>query len=399
MEKNKKILVIGAFVGCMALLAGSVYMIFSKEKVENEKPKVEFEVPKVNKNEKPASKFDYYNKQVDRENSEDGFLLEKEDLEKENVDLVQQEGFYKEEDFQNPYKKKYQNDYSEKSYNKVGNQGNLNRLLNVMESNSKYLNNIEKEQPPFDASQVLNNPQDLFSKTIESVSIGNNKIKEAIEENTPGNKGNTETNENSSGRVIYKKIPKEEDLSMRAFLGVSKNKNVFSGVVSDNKSLKKELTKAEIYTNQVIGNGGLVMINLLEDLVFEEDFVIPKSTVLYGTVRFSPTRMFISISPNVFKNDKRLLRPVIVFDFDGLEGVFIETNLLTSIPVETAQELTELVKDSYKNANPLTGSSSAVPLKEASIIIGSEKILKYLNRLKLKINGGYKIWISVEKEK
>ena len=89
----------------------------------------------------------------------------------------------------------------------------------------------------------------------------------------------------------------------------------------------------------------------------------------------------------------------VVFDFDGLEGVFIETNLLTSIPVETAQELAELVKESYRNANPITGSSSAVPLKQASIIIGSEKILKYLNRLKLNINGGYKLWISVEKEK
>lgn len=399
MEKNKKILVVVIFAVCLALLGGTVYMIFSNEMREMEKSKLEFKVPKSGKKEKTSSKFDYYNDQVDKEKSEDGFLLEKEDSINEALDLGQKESLYSKEDFLNPYNENRDRDHSQKGNNKAGGQENLSRLLNVMESNSKYLNSIGKEENSFNSSQGLKNPQDLFSKTIGDLSANRNKIIDVLEEDLPEKKENTETNENSSGRVIYKKTVEENDPSKDAFLGVTKNKTVFNGVVSDMKSTKKELVKAEIYTNQVIGNGGLIMINLLEDLVFEEDFFIPKSTVLYGTVKFSPTRMFISISPNVFKNDKRLLRPVIVFDFDGLEGVFIETNLLTSIPVETAQELTELVKESYKSANPITGNSGAVPLKEASIIIGSEKILKYLNRLKLKIEGGYKLWIAIEKKR
>jgi hypothetical protein len=403
MEKNKKIIVIAAFVIGISLLMGFIYLIYFKEMKENKKSKFEFDVPEFSNKKDSTSKFEYYKSQIDQENIEKGFLLEKEDSIKEALKLTEEESFYEKEDFQDTHVKDYQNDLSGNNKNKVQNQENLSRLLSVMESNSKYLNNSGKAQSTInDFQSRRGSSEGLAFGSIEDMpeKIDKDLVKDVIEKHMQGKEEHTTKSEKSSGRNIYKENSKEEeDVSKNIFFGVTKNKNIFNGVISDTKSLKKELVKAEIYTTQIIGNGGLVMINLLEDLFFEEDFFIPKSTVLYGTVKFSPGRMFISISPNVFKNDKRLLRPVIVFDFDGLEGVFVETNLLGSIPVETARELTELVKDSYKNANPLSGSSTAVPLKEASIIIGSEKIIQYLNRLKLKIAGGYKIWISVEKNK
>lgn len=398
MEKNKKIIVIAAFVVCLSMLAGFIYWTFFKAMKEEQKSKFEFDVPKISdKKEMPTSKFDYYNSEIDEENAEKGFLLEKEDSIKRALELTEQGSVYKKEDFQedSPYngRKNYQNALSEGGNDKGQSQQNLSRLLNAMESNSKYLNNIGKKPAAFNDFQSL---QGSGNKTIGDIPEEMNNV---IGKYMPEKNQDPEKNDNSSGRVIYRESPKEDDFSKKVFTGVTKNKNAFTGVISDNRPLKKELVKAEIYTSQVIGNEGLVMINLLEDLTFEEDFVIPKSTVLYGTAKFAPGRMFIHISPNVFKNDRRLLRPVIVFDFDGLEGVFIETNLIGSIPVETARELTELVKESYKNSNPISGNSGAVPLKEASIVIGSEKILNYLNRLKLKISGGYKIWISVKKDK
>ena len=87
---------------------------------------------------------------------------------------------------------------------------------------------------------------------------------------------------------------------------------------------------------------------------------------------------------------------IIVLDFDGIEGIFMKQNLLSSIPVETAEELTELVKENYKSSNSIVSNSGSIPLKESAIILGSEKILKYLNRSSLKVYGGYKIWLSLK---
>lgn len=383
MEKNKKILVLFAFIICLSSLAWFVSNTLSDKKTTAKKTKFEFDVPKIKpKKEKPLSKFEYYTNQIDQENIEKGFLLKKEDSIERALEATQQEKFYKKEDFEetplNTYKKKA-------AINSSPNQ-ELRRLLNMMESKSNYLNNIGNEQGVLNK---LTNKDPLATK---------NKFKDLVENLLPEKDENSKKEDSVAPKVIFRKTTNSEEPTAAVFFGVTKNKKAFMGVVSDSKSTKKQLFKAEIYTTQVLGNGGLVIINLLEDLVFNEDYLIPNSSVLYGTVRFSPSRMFISISPNVYKNDKRLLNEVVVYDFDGLEGVFTETNLLGSIPVETAQELTELVRNSYKNANPIFGSSAAVPLKEATIIIGSEKILKYLNRIKLKIEAGYKIWISLDNE-
>jgi hypothetical protein len=118
---------------------------------------------------------------------------------------------------------------------------------------------------------------------------------------------------------------------------------------------------------------------------------------LYGIAQFSGTRLFLSISPNILKNERRLPSKIKVLDFDGIEGIFMKPNLLSSIPIETAEEITKLVQDNYKStANIMGGSATTVPIDKAAGILGSEKILKYLNRSSLKVYGGYKIWLSLK---
>ncbi len=393
MERNKQIIVAFVFITCLSCLVGYIYMSFFNDSKEEEKTKIEFEVPEIlNKKKSNKTKIEYYNSQIESKNISDGILLEKKEPSKDTFKFKVTENsqniFFEEEKSEkvlmNSYKKDYQNNFTkekiiEESSDQIQSEESLSKLLDIMESNSEYMNNLGKEtSTSYKLKQENKSTRDDIIEIIKSI---------------------PEQEKITSDRNIYREVLKEKKYFENAFFGISKNKKAFTGAISDARPLKKELFNAEVYTNQVISNGGLVMIHLLEDLFFEEDIILPKSTVLYGIAEFSPTRMFIKVSPNILKNKKRLPHPIIIYDFDGFEGVFMQINSIGSIPVETARELTELVKESYKSSNPITGNSGVVPLKEAATVIGSEKILKHLNRLKLKIFGGYKIWLSISEDK
>jgi len=390
MEKNKKIVVIAVLIICLFILGGYLYMSLFYKSKENKKTKIEFEFPEiVNMNKHNGLKMDYYANQLKEDDISDGFFIEKRDSILDSIKYRAKDsvayGLYKEEELVEEGLERVNKEYSssQESSNEVQGDENLNRLLNIMESNSDYMNNIGKEVSSSNDIEHIEDFEDFNEDNINRI------IK----------KGVSEDQETIPERVIYRKIPEKENSSKNVFFGATKSNKAFTGAISEVTSFKEGLFKAELYTTQTIENGGLIIIHLLEDLFFDEDIFIPKSTILYGIASFSPTRLFLRISPNILKNQRRLPRPIIVYDFDGLEGIFMQINSLGSIPVDTSRELTDLVKESYKNANPLSGNSGAIPIKEASILIGSEKIIKYLNRLKIKISGGYKIWLSISEDK
>jgi hypothetical protein len=386
MERNKKIIIGVVFTICFSLLIGFVYISLFNKKTEQKEMKFQFEVPEILNKEQNDSKIDYYNSQLNTENISDGFLIAKENvsIKKDSLTFIN-DIWYKEIDLNENLKKPFKSRSNQeqiapkKSINKhasTSGKDDLSRLLDIMESNTQYINGIEDKNSSPEIPQIKNPfPNNHSLQSIEKSS--------KIENDIPDPK--------------YRNNPLKTDRNESVFFSTSKEQNAFKGTVSDIKNNDKELYKAEFYNTQLIENNGLVIIHLLEDVFFEKNYVIPKYTVLYGVAKLSPNRLFLKISPNIIKNEKRLPAPIIVYDFDGLEGVFMKNNSLSSIPIETASELTELVKESYRNSNIITGGAS-VPLKEASIIISSDKTLKYLNRLKVKISGGHKIWLSVKKQ-
>lgn len=386
MERNKKIIVGVVFTICFSLLFGFIYISLFNKETEEKEMKFQFEVPEILDKIQNDSKIDYYNSQLNVENASDGFLLEKikPSIKNDSLTIINDIG-YKEIDLNENLKKPLESQSNQehiapkKSINKqasTNGRDDLSRLLDIMESNTQYLNGVEEKKSSPEIPPIKNPfPNDQFLQSTEKST--------KIENDIPDPK--------------YRNNTLKKDRIENVFFGTSKNKNAFKGTISDTKNTEKELYKAEFYNTQLIENNGLVIIHLLEDVFFEKNYIIPKHTVLYGVAKLSPRRLFLNISPNIIKNEKRLPAPIIVYDFDGLEGVFIKNNSISSIPIETARELTELVKESYRNSNIITGNSS-IPLKEASIILSSDKTLKYLNRLKVKISGGHKIWLSVEKK-
>ena len=386
-----------------------VYATVFKSKEQIKEPEgLQFEVPEISGENLDQPKIKYYDTfgNIDQTTSR-GVLLN--DSTAEENDSVEEYSLdYKHFD-EDGFRDDYFNDndvsidddskpdFVNESTPQVEEDEDLRRLLDIMESNTEYLNsNINGET----------------STTSSDISITDDKAIEQIMKEIPDFKGsgnitpssiNTATSNNEEAPNNYNSVPKYKDIieeKESPFIGVTKNEYAFNGAFSDDtKVSEKELFQAEIYNTQVLENGGLLMIHLLENVYFDKNYFVPKSTVLYGTAQFSPRRLFLRINPSIIENNIKLPGPMLVYDFDGLEGIFMDVNQLGDIPVETARELTALVQESYKSSNMIISNSSTIPLKESAIITASDKTLRYLNRLKIKMFGGYKIWLSTGNKK
>ena len=398
MQKNKLYIVVLVGIFAAVLLIAFFYFSFKKDEVKKEVVEIKFEVPKSSKKIKESSKTEYYNSQIDNSETSRGIELDKRKEEKyiyqtsENVLEDYYVDDFKEDkiavDSSVDPLEKLQDENQSASFKEPYSESNadesLGRLLNIMEKNTNQISNLGAEN-------AVANDNDL-KNLLDLEAITN-----IVTETKQPQQQQQQQQQNQENDPVYRRALIEKDVSKDVFFGISKDKKAFTGPVSDLKTNNKELFKAEFYTTQVVENGSLITIHLLEDIIFEDGYLISKSSILYGIAQFSPTRLFLRISPNILKNERRLPSEIIVLDFDGIEGIFMRPNLLSSIPVETAEELTELVKENYKSTTSIIGGpATAVPIDEAAIILGSEKILKYLNRSSLKVYGGYKIWLSLK---
>jgi hypothetical protein len=396
MQKNKLYIVVLVGIFAAVLLIAFFYFSFKKDEVKKEVVEIKFEVPKSSKKIKESSKTEYYNSQIDNSETSRGIELDKRKEEKyiyqtsENV----LEDYYTDDFLEDKIAvdssvdplEKLQDENQSASFKEPYSESNadesLGRLLNIMEKNTNQISNLGAEN-------AVANDNDL--KNLLDLEAITNIVTETKQPQPQQQQQNQEND------PVYRRALIEKDISKDVFFGISKDKKAFTGPVSDLKTNNKELFKAEFYTTQVVENGSLITIHLLEDIIFEDGYLISKSSILYGIAQFSPTRLFLRISPNILKNERRLPSEIIVLDFDGIEGIFMKPNLLSSIPIETAEEITKLVQDNYKStASIMGGSATTVPIDKAASILGSEKILKYLNRSSLKVYGGYKIWLSLK---
>lgn len=392
MGRNKKIILIVVAIMMLSGFSWFIYATIFKSKEQKKEPEgLQFEVPEISNQKKNHSKIEYYNTLSTTEQISKGFLLN-DTTAKENDSIT--------EHILN-YQSFNENDFNDNMYMDDDPQGSVNesvlqeeededlsRLLDIMESNTEYLNNNIGQETSMNRSD-----DSVLEQIVEEIPNFKRNISPSVNDIATSN----DDHHSYGSAVKYKEILKEKE---SPFLGVTRNEYAFNGAFSDDtKVFEKELFRAELYNTQVVENGGLLMIHLLEDVYFNENYFVPKNTVLYGTAQFSPRRLFLRINPSIIENSIKLPGPMIVYDFDGLEGVFMNVSQLANIPVDTARELTTLVQESYKNSNPIIPNTSTIPLKEAATIIGSEKTLSYLNRLKIKIFGGYKVWLSIDREK
>ena len=156
---------------------------------------------------------------------------------------------------------------------------------------------------------------------------------------------------------------------------------------------KNEFIQAEFYRNTVVKQNDIIEIRLLENVIVFENFIIPKGTVLYGIATISPRRLFVRLNTNIYKK-RSITKSLLVYDYDGREGVYLKEQKLYKIPAEITQELTEIIKSQYSQPS-FGGVNNNVELEEIALITSADKIYKQINQLSVNVKGGYKLWIKI----
>ena len=156
---------------------------------------------------------------------------------------------------------------------------------------------------------------------------------------------------------------------------------------------KNDFIQAEFYRNTAVKQNDIIEIRLLENVIVFENFIIPKGTVLYGIATISPRRLFVRLNTNIYKK-RSITKSLLVYDYDGREGVYLKEQKLYKIPAEITQELTEIIKSQYSQPS-FGGINNNVELEEIALISSADKIYKQINQLSVKVKGGYKLWIKI----
>ena len=156
---------------------------------------------------------------------------------------------------------------------------------------------------------------------------------------------------------------------------------------------KNEFIQAEFYRNTAVKQNDIIEIRLLENVIVFENFIIPKGTVLYGIATISPRRLFVRLTTNIYKK-RSITKSLLVYDYDGREGVYLKEQKLYKIPAEITQELTEIIKSQYSQPS-FGGVNNNVELEEIALITSADKIYKQINQLSVNVKGGYKLWIKI----
>jgi len=260
---------------------------------------------------------------------------------------------------------------------------------NDKEDNSNNINQLSTDKMPIqDYNQIEDLDNLLKSLNIKSPESNKEIIEPTISEDN--NEISEENNENVAVEVPNEYKSNLDSLVSNSFYGKN-NSDEFS--YTENNTDEKEFIQAEFYRNTVVRQGDIVEIRLLEDLVIFENYFVPKGTILYGVVAISPRRLFVSLTNNIYKKNS-VKKSLLIYDFDGREGIYLKEQGLYKIPADITNELTEIIKSQYSQPS-FGGVNNKIEFDKIALISGIDKIYKQINQLTVKVNGGYKLWIKI----
>lgn len=401
MNKSKKITVVVVGSIGILLIATLIYLnldlpIASKSEVKSND--LQFEIPvSESTNINDVSKFDYYQSLVPEDIKEDEIVLDFNDNDKENIDSLLQV-------IENSYDNFDLKDEFDSEINDV-------ESLNALEQNTEgiieqggYNSNIEEDIFNYDPEGDIYNSNNTNQSSIDQTPIHEYNQKEDLDnllkslninsaEKSKVSKEPTINEEEKEIDII--EVPNEyksnlDSLVLNSFYGKN-NSDEFS--FTEKNTRAKEFIQAEFYRNTVVRQGDIVEIRILEDLAIFENYFVPKGTVLYGVVAIAPRRLFVNLTNNIYKKNS-VTKSLLIHDFDGREGIYLKEQGLYKIPAEITSELTEIIKSQYSQPS-FGGVNNKVELDKIALISGIDKVYEQINRLTVKVNGGYKLWIKI----
>jgi conjugative transposon TraM protein len=184
------------------------------------------------------------------------------------------------------------------------------------------------------------------------------------------------------------KTPKEESISLldtgkknpdkeSAFFGLSDESSF-----SDNDNA----IEAVIHENQILVNGAVVKLRLLNDLYINGS-LIPKGNFVFGIASLNGERLEVEIN-SIRYNQSLYPVKLSVYDIDGLHGIYIPGAITRDVAKQSVDNSLQLME--------LSTMDPSFKAQAATAGIGAAKSLlsKKVKQVKVMVKAGYKVLLK-----
>lgn len=158
----------------------------------------------------------------------------------------------------------------------------------------------------------------------------------------------------------------------------------------DTNSAVENAIKAVVHQSQVLVDGAVVKLRLLND-VFINGNLIPKDNFVFGTASLNGERLIIKINSIRYNNS---LYPVdlSVFDMDGMDGIYIPGAITRDVAKQSADRAVQGIG--------LTTIDPSLKVQAATAGIEAAKTLlsKKAKLIKVTVKAGYHVLLRDEKQ-
>ena len=283
-------------------------------------------------------------------------------------------------------------------------EGNIEHVENavVKDNESPVIDNSIQEQQTF--KNVVNKPtngntersvaftEPTIDKRQGSIKNEGKKAKQNdYYEDTPIQKASKENK-----KSVEKEQPingKEEVIEQPA-----KKTSAFGTVYSSNNSVKgpvkkSDLVKAVIHADQSLGNGQSAIIRLTSDMTLADGTIIPKNSIMYGTVEYGNDRVHVLVKRVITVQKKEMNVALDVYDNDYIKGIYYQTEIDKGVDRGKDESGNDVVNDVAQTpGNGITkGAIIAGKLLKKGVTSASETLKK--NR-KIKLEEGYILYVK-----
>ena len=212
------------------------------------------------------------------------------------------------------------------------------------------------------------------------------RVKEKIRQTSEAHKGqvfavNANTNRDFNSLLISN-TPAKAKLSTNRFYSLGED-------IDTNAAIENAI-KAVVHQSQVLVDGSVVKLRLLNDVFINGD-LIPKDNFVFGTASLNGERLIIKI--NSIRN-KNSLYPVdlSVFDMDGMDGIYIPGAITRDVAKQSADRAVQGIG--------LTTIDPSLKVQAATAGIEAAKTLlsKKAKLIKVTVKAGYQVLLRDEKQ-
>jgi conjugative transposon TraM protein len=184
------------------------------------------------------------------------------------------------------------------------------------------------------------------------------------------------------------KTPKEESLSL---LDTSKKnpdkESAFFGFTDESSfSDNDNAIEAVVHENQILVNGAVVKLRLLNDLYINGS-LIPKGNFVFGIASLNAERLEVEIN-SIRYNQSLYPVKLSVYDIDGLPGIYIPGAITRDVAKQSADNSLQLME--------LSTMDPSFKAQAATAGIGAAKSLlsKKVKQVKVMVKAGYKVLLK-----